>query len=433
MQGKSSGRPRIMARNMNRPMRMIGRWVGAIALMVGMVWAVQWGVMRLTRPVVQVTQAVQGPVVQAFYATGTISPQRDYPIKSNTAGTITELKVDKGSAVKSGDVLARVSDPELQFKYDQAKATVTEKAAMADEKTSPALRELDAKIDAFQELLAIAGREEKRITDLIERNAASTNDLDQAMDRLKRLWAEVESLKAQRSSKKLELQKDLDVAQAALRIAQWNLDQQVLRSPVDGVVLDRPTSLGTRVAVNDHLMLVADVSAQNLVMRAAVDEEDKNKVHPGQMVRMTLYSFPAESFEGTVDRIYAQADPQRRTFEIDVKMSRPDDRFSPGMTGELAFIMGEKARATIVPAQAWQQGALWTVKDHQLERFDARIGLRSIERIEVISGLSAGADVVISPIGTMNPGRRVRVERIDPLVAAGLNKHEETEGFKGFN
>ncbi|MCC6424746.1 MAG: efflux RND transporter periplasmic adaptor subunit [Phycisphaerales bacterium] len=418
---------------MNRPMRTLWRWGGMIVLLGGIVFGVQWIVMRLARPVVTLTQAVDGPVVQAFYATGTISPQRDYPIKSNTAGIITELKVDKGSAVKAGDELARVSDPELQFKYDQAKATVTEKAAMADEKTSPALRELDAKIAAFGDLLAIAQREEKRITDLIERNAASTNDLDQAIDRLKRMWAETESLKAQRASKQLELQKDLEVAQAALRIAQWNLDQQVLRSPVDGVVLDRPTSLGTRVAVNDHLMLVADVSAQNLVMRAAVDEEDKNKVHPGQVVRMTLYSFPAESFEGTVDRIYDQADPKRRTFEIDVKLSKPDTRFSPGMTGELAFIMGEKTKATIVPAQAWQEGALWTVRDHQLKRVEAKIGLRSIERIEVLSGLSAGVDVVISPIGKMNEGQRVRIERIDPMVAAGLNKHEQNDGFKGFN
>jgi multidrug efflux pump subunit AcrA (membrane-fusion protein) len=414
-------------------MRTLWRWVGMMVLLGGIVFGVQWGVMRLARPTVTVTRAVEGPVVQAFYATGTISPQRDYPIKSNTAGIITELKVDKGSPVKAGDELARVSDPELQFKFDQAKATVTEKEAMADEKTSPALRELDAKIAAFQELLAIAGREEKRISDLIERNAASTNDLDQAIDRLKRMWAEVESLKAQRASKKLELQKDLEVAQAALRIAQWNLDQQILRSPVDGVVLDRPTSLGTRVAVNDHLMLVADVSAKNLVMRAAVDEEDKNKVHPGQVVRMTLYSFPGESFEGAVDRIYDQADLQRRTFEIDVKMSRPDDRFSPGMTGELAFIMGEKTRAVIVPAQAWQDGALWTIRDQQLKRLEARIGLRSIERIEVISGLPEDADVVISPIGTMKEGQRVRMERIDPAVAAGLNKHEEKDGFKGFN
>jgi len=414
-------------------MRRLGRWVGMIVLLGGLVMAVEWGVMRLARPVVTVTRPVEGPVVQAFYATGTISPERDYPIKSNTAGTITELKVDKGSVVKAGEVLAKISDPELQFKFDQAKANVIEKAALADEQTSPPLRELDAKISATQELLAIAQREEKRITDLMERNAASSNDLDQAMDRLKRLWAEVESLKAQRASKKLELQKDLEVAQAALRIAQWNLDQQMLRSPVDGVVLDRPTSLGTRVAVNDHLMLVADVSAQNLVMRAAVDEEDKNKVRPGQVVRMTLYSFPGEVFEGQVSRIYDKADPERRTFEIDVKLSRPDERFSAGMTGELAFIMGEKDRATIVPAQAWQEGALWVVKDDKLSRAEAQIGLRSIERIEVLSGLDPKAEVVISPVGKMEEGQRVRVERIDPIVAAGLNKPKEKGNFKGFN
>jgi len=178
---------------------------------------------------------------------------------------------------------------------------------------------------------------------------------------------------------------------------------------------------------------VADVSAQNLVMRAAVDEEDKNKVRPGQVVRMTLYSFPGEVFEGAVSKIYDKADPERRTFEIDVKLGKPDQRFSPGMTGELAFIMGEKDRATIVPAQAWQEGALWVVKDDKLSRAEAQIGLRSIERIEVLSGLDPKAEVVISPVGKMEEGQRVRVERIDPIVAAGLNKPKEKGNFKGFN
>lgn len=418
---------------MNQPLRKLGRWGGILVLLGGIVVGGGWAVLRVVRPVVRVTGAVEGPVVQAFYATGTISPQRDYPIKSGTAGTITELKVDKGSTVKAGDVLAKVSDPELQFRFDQARADVTEKTALADEKTSPSLRELDAKISAADDLLEIARREEKRITNLIERNAASTNDLDQAIDRLKRLWSESESLKAQRAMKKLQLEKDLEVSRAALRIAQWNLDRQTLRSPVDGVVLDRPTSLGTRVAVNDHLMLVADVSAPNLVMRAAVDEEDKNKARPGQVVRMTLYSFAGEVFEGKVDKIYDQADPQRRTFEIDVKMVKPDQRFSPGMTGELAFVMGEKQRAVIVPAQAWQEGALWEVKQGRLQRAEVRIGLRSIERIEVLEGLEPQAEVVISPVGRMEEGRRVRVERVDPMEAAGMNKPRETGSFKGFN
>src|SRR5690348_5494849 len=107
------------------------------------------------------------------------------------------------------------------------------------------------------------------------------------MDRVKQLWSLGESAKAEKAAKKLELQRQVTVAQAALDIAKWNLDQQNVTSPIDGVVLDRPTSLGTRVAINDHLMQVADVRASNLVMRAQVDEEDVIGVKTAQTVRMT--------------------------------------------------------------------------------------------------------------------------------------------------
>ena len=49
--------------------------------------------------------------------------------------------------------------------------------------------------------------------------------------------------------------------------AQWNLDQATLRSPIDGAVLDWPLSTGTRVAVNDHILQLADVNSLHLVMR----------------------------------------------------------------------------------------------------------------------------------------------------------------------
>src|SRR4051812_5018799 len=57
-------------------------------------------VLHFIRPVMVVTEAVEGPVVQAFYSTGTIQPEREFPIKSNTAGILTEVKVDKGDHVK---------------------------------------------------------------------------------------------------------------------------------------------------------------------------------------------------------------------------------------------------------------------------------------------------------------------------------------------
>jgi len=205
----------------------------------------------------------------------------------------------------------------------------------------------------------------------------------QASSRVKEVLSMYEGLKSQRAAKKLELDREVEVAKAALRTAEWNVGQQTLKSPIEGVVLDRPTSIGTRVAINDVFMRVADVKPMNLVMRAAVDEEDIAKVSIGQTVRMTLYAFAGQVFSGKGTKIYDQADAERRTFEVDVKLQQPSDRLSPGMTGELAFITAEKPVATVVPAQAVQGGAIWLVRDGRLVKSDAKVGIKSIEYFRV--------------------------------------------------
>ncbi len=93
---------------------------------------------------------------------------------------------------------------------------------------------------------------QERIKGLIERNAASQSDLDSAMDRVKTIWSAYESAKAQRASKELELARELEVAKSALDTANWYVDQQTLKAPIDGVVLDRPLSIDAR-----HTLFVA--------------------------------------------------------------------------------------------------------------------------------------------------------------------------------
>src|SRR5262245_3002563 len=108
--------------------------------------AAGWGVMRYLRPAVTVTEVVSGPLVQAFYSTGTVQPAREYPIRSNTAGTIDKVLVDKGTHVKRDQPLAIVIDPALLFTFDKAKAELQEKLGRADPSTSPVLAEYDARL-----------------------------------------------------------------------------------------------------------------------------------------------------------------------------------------------------------------------------------------------------------------------------------------------
>lgn len=407
-----------------------------IAAVLAAAGVVAGGIYWLSRPTVTVTQIVEGPVVESFYATGTVEPVTEYPIKTSNAGIITRVFVDKGDAVTKGQPLAIVEDPQLQYKLDKARAELEQAKARADDKSSPVLAEYDAKLQANAAMLDNADREEKRYSEMVGKGGASQTDVEKAADHAKDLWSLGMSLKSERAAAKLQLETDLHVAEAALAAAQREADLQTIHSPIDGVVLDRPAPLGTRlnVDVNDHVMQIADVRPENLVMRAAVDEENVAEIHNDQVVQMSLYSFPGRAFEGHVTKRYDKADPDRRTFEVDVKLNPPTPNLAAGMTGELAFIVASKKRAMVAPAQALQGGSLYTVRDGRLHHVhDASVGIKSVERIEILDGFQPGEAIVISPVQGIAEGSAVRAVRMDPIVAAGLNKPKTDATFKGFN
>jgi multidrug efflux pump subunit AcrA (membrane-fusion protein) len=396
-------------------------WVLVIAG-IGAAGSVALGVAWFSRPEVTVTRVVEGQVVDSFYATGTVQPVTEYPIKAANAGMITRVLVDKGDAVTEGQELAYVEDPQLKYKLEKAAADLEQARLRADEKTSPVLKEFDAKLLANGAMLKNGKAEEARFREMRAKGGASQSDLDKAADHVLDLQSQGAALAAQREAVRIQLQTDLHVAEAAKAAAQTDFDWQTLRSPIRGVVLDRPTPQGTRLNVNDHLMQLANVAPDNLRMRAAVDEENKAQLTDGQLVRMALYAFPGRVFDGKVTKIYPKADPDRRTFEVDVLFDPPEAKLAAGLTGELAFIVQEKSHALIAPAQALQHGKLFTIRDGRFIRLAAQIGIRSVERIEILGGLKLGDTIVISPAQDLREGTRVRVKEIDPAVAAGLNK-----------
>src|SRR4051812_45276375 len=169
------------------------RWVVTAAVALAAVGAafVAYG---YSRPVVTVTEIVQAPVVQAFYATGTLSPVRDHPIKTSVEGIVELLSdgplVDKGSRVAKGQSLLRVVDPKLELAAMRAKSELDEKRARADPNTSPVVAEYDARIAGTLDLLDLARAEQRLVTQALEHRAATQVDLDRAIDRVKELWKE---------------------------------------------------------------------------------------------------------------------------------------------------------------------------------------------------------------------------------------------------
>ena len=393
-----------------------------VAVVTALVAGLAAGVYAVaSRPVVEVVEVATGPVVLAFYATGTLEPLREYAIRSHVDGVLVEVLVDKGQAVAAGELLAQVRSDEFEMRYRQAEAEYAMRHELASEAGSPVLSEFAAQIRAALEQLEIAQNEVARLRALEQIDLAVARELDVAREREVDVQSRIDALRAQLAARRIELARDEQVAASALDIARWNVERQRITSPIDGVVLDRPLAAGTRVRTTDDLMRVADVAPERLVMRAAVDEEDKTRLSVGQRVLITLYAYRERVFEGRVQTIYPQADRARRTYEVDVAIEF-DAAMSAGMTGELAFIVEERERALVIPSQAVQAGAVWVVRSGRLERVQATLGLRSLERTEVLDGLRAGERVVVSAASDLGAGRKVRPRLVQPAGRAADEK-----------
>src|SRR5215213_1952976 len=132
------------------------RMLGALLVVVLLLGGTALAVRSFRLPQVQVTRLTTGPVVQAFYATGTVVPEREYSVRSNVAGILfLEAGIDKGVAVRKDQLLARVVSDDLEKKLKQTEAELKEKQARADESNSPVLQEYAKRAEALGEILVI--------------------------------------------------------------------------------------------------------------------------------------------------------------------------------------------------------------------------------------------------------------------------------------
>jgi HlyD family secretion protein len=343
----------------------------------------------------------RGQIVRSFYATGVVRPDFEYVIKSKAQGALRGFEKREGASVKRGEVLGRVDDRQLAFEVEKCRAELEEarKQAAAD---APEKTEIEARLTEAEAQVQIAKATLDRMTSSFEKQAASVNDVDIARKSHVQWVNTVLALESQVGTWRIMSQRRVEVAEANLRKAEANLADAQVVSPIDGVVLERYVENQQVVGLNEKLLLVA--APDDLLMMAAVDEEDVTRARLGQKVEMQLYAFQARDgsekpriLEGKVIEVLPSANPSNKTYEVKVAFVERPEGLRVGMTGELNFIESESAKdgALTVPVSA--------VLDHKVyvsrgggnyEPREVTIGIRTLERVEITSGVQGGEMVV---------------------------------------
>ncbi|MBI5364354.1 MAG: HlyD family secretion protein, partial [Planctomycetes bacterium] len=323
----------------------------------------------------------QSSVVGGTASNGYIVARTRAALSADTPGRIVEMRVQEGSVVKKGDVVARLFADEYQAAFARAEAEVRVAdagvaRAQADVRVSEqelARAEADARSAAAAELEARTGLDlaqiefdrAKRLIDAgvgnQERLDRAKNGLDAARARLTTLAAPVESagkatatcasrLAVSNSAVK-EAEARIASAQAARDLSKVTLDKTEVKAPFDGIVVLKDAEVGEVVSPNvqggsnARGSVVTMVDFATLEVQAEVPETNLGGVKLGAPARIWLDAYPEKSYPGRVDRIWPTANRSKATVEVRVVFEERDDRLRPEMGARVVFVEDPSAVA----------------------------------------------------------------------------------------
>lgn len=261
-------------------------------------------------------KAARTSIQTTISSTGTLSPMDTVNIGTQVSGDISKIYVDFNSKVKKGQVIAELDRSKLQTVLYQSKIAAS-----------------SAKVD-YEHKLAVYNRTKK----LAETGSASA--------------VELETAEYEMNSAKLSW----DTRKSEVKQAELNLSYCIIKSPIDGVVLERSVDVGQTVAASMSaptlFILAKDLSKMRVM--ADVDEADIGAVKAGQKVSFTVDAFQDDTFQGTVEsvRLNPTVTSNVVTYTVVISAENPDLKLLPGMTATCTIVTEEVENALSVPVAA---------------------------------------------------------------------------------
>jgi len=266
-------------------------------------------------------------------ATGTLQPTNTVTVGSELSGIIRSVEVYYNDRVKVGQVLARLDTSKLEAQLAQAKATL--EAAQAKVLQAQAtVKETRAKLSQLRNARALSGGK-----------VPSQTEMDAAEAAYERAQADLASARASVSQ-----------AKAAIKSIETDLAKSVIRSPINGVVLNRKVEPGQTVAASlqapELFVLAEDLTKMDLHVN--VDEADVSKVKEGQEATFTVDAYPQRVFKAVVKQVrYASTTISGVvTYEAILDVNNEDLALRPGMTATARILVQEVKDALVIPSAA---------------------------------------------------------------------------------
>jgi len=333
-------------------------------------------------------------------------------------------------------VLVRLESDELRAALAQAQAGETQAAARLAGLRSTGRSGAQAGVAQAASVLVAAQAELQRTLDLVAKGFLSEARLDEARRAVAVAQAQLDGARAQSAAVAepgtdvTQAQAQLALASAARAAAAARLGQAVLTAPADARVLARTVEPGQIVQPGRALLSLALAGPLQIV--AQVDERYVAQLQPGQGAGVLADAYPAQRFAASVRSIAPVVDAQRGAIEVKFSLPQPLPAFlREDMTLSVEVETARREQALVVPTGALRGDestgpAVWLARDGRVQARQVRLGLRTLDAIEILDGLSAGEVVLIGP--APQPGQRVRADTGAAASASAVRGTKEDAG-----
>lgn len=283
----------------------------------------------------------RGAVRLSVSSSGTVSPINTVTVGSQVSGLITQVLVDFNSPVKQGQLVAVIDPATLQSKLRSAQADLQVQQANIGSN--------EVLVSNAQVTLDQAQRDFDRTKVLADQGLLSTNDLEKARNALDQARNQLKIANATLNNSRAQLVK----VQALADQARIDLSRSEIRSPVDGVVIERDVDVGQTVAAAMTAPVLFKIARDlsRIQIETKVDEADIGTVQQASHATFTVDAYPDRTFEGRIVQVRINGTPVANvvTYSVMVQAENPGQQLLPGMTANVRLVTDERADVLRLP------------------------------------------------------------------------------------
>ncbi|HEY4047467.1 MAG TPA: efflux RND transporter periplasmic adaptor subunit [Acidobacteriaceae bacterium] len=356
-----------------------------------------------THPVVSVIRPQTGQPQSVLLLPGNIQPLYTADVYARTDGYVERRNVDIGSKVRTGEVLAVISSPELDQQLLQARATVTQAEA--------ALQQAQAGLEQAKANAELARITQERDIPLGEQKAIAQQIVDEAVQAFHARTADVTAAEANIAVASANLKANRANVE---RLAQMQGFERVL-APFDGVITARNVERGDLVNSGNGGTKPLFSIAQSGVLRIQVNVPQSQAVNitPGERASLDVSERPGREYVGTVARVASSLDDAARTMLTEVQVDNRDGSLLPGMYAQVRFVLTRRQPAFVIPSSALiidRSGmrVASVSSDDRIHFIPVEIGHDMGKQIEIVHGLRGDEALVTNPSDLLSEGQAIK-------------------------